>query len=95
MRLDVGGGAHVYYKRTSAVPAGADVSELIENATVTVGVGNQVRTYVRTYVRRWDGHRTHPAPSSRTRHAQPRAGADENASRARACAMHARWLTGA
>jgi hypothetical protein len=64
VRLDVGGGAHVYYKRTSAVPAGADVSELIENATVTVGVGNQVR--------RWDGHRTHPAPSSRTRHAQPR-----------------------
>ena len=46
MRLDVGGGAHVYYKRTSAVPAGADVSELIENATVTVGVGNQVRTSV-------------------------------------------------
>ena len=57
VRLDVGGGAHVYYKRTSALPAGADVSafsELIENATVTVGVGNQV------------GRRTatDPAPSS-------------------------------
>lgn len=68
MRLDVGGGAHVYYKRTSAVPAGADVSELIENATVTVGVGNQVCTYVGGTATA----PTDPAPSSRTRHAQPR-----------------------
>jgi hypothetical protein len=70
VRLDVGGGAHVYYKRTSAVPSGVDVSafsELIENATVTVGVGNQVGRQTAT----------DPAPSFCTRapqsapHAQP------------------------
>ncbi len=63
MRLDVGGGAHVYYKRTSAVPAGADVSELIENATVTVGVGNQVRRLTATHPPR--AVIAHPARASR------------------------------